>query len=56
MPNEPLVVKAPGQAHAEAGQRVAVCTPASALHVFNREGYALERRTSLADRVIAAAA
>ena len=56
VPNEPLVVKAPGQAHAAAGQRVAVCTPASALHVFNRQGYALERRTSLADRVIAAAA
>ncbi|MFM1907182.1 MAG: sn-glycerol-3-phosphate transporter ATP-binding protein UgpC [Pseudomonadota bacterium] len=56
VPNEPLVVKAPGQAHAEAGQRVAVCTPASALHVFNHQGYALERRTSLADMVIAAAA
>jgi multiple sugar transport system ATP-binding protein len=42
--NEPMVVKAPGHARADAGQRVAISLPAAALHVFDDKGHALERR------------
>ncbi len=47
--NEPLVVKAPGHAHADAGQRVAVSVPSASLHVFDGNGHALERRIPIAD-------
>lgn len=49
MANEPLVVKAPGHAHAHAGQRVAISLPASDLHLFDAQGLALERRIPIAD-------
>jgi multiple sugar transport system ATP-binding protein len=49
MANEPLVVKAPGHAHADAGQRVAISLPASDLHLFDAQGLALERRIPIAD-------
>jgi multiple sugar transport system ATP-binding protein len=52
----PVVVKAPGQAHADAGQRVAVALPAAALHVFDGTGRALERRIPIADMQIPHAA
>jgi multiple sugar transport system ATP-binding protein len=54
--NEPMVVKAPGQARAEAGQRVAVSLPAASLHVFDASGHALERRIPIADTLIPHAA
>ncbi|WP_114968499.1 ABC transporter ATP-binding protein [Rhodoferax ferrireducens] len=44
-----IIVKAPGQAHADAGQRVAVSLPAACLHVFDQHGHALERRIPIAD-------
>jgi multiple sugar transport system ATP-binding protein len=44
-----MVVKAPGQAHADPGQRVAVSLPAAALHLFDDKGLALERRIPIAD-------
>jgi multiple sugar transport system ATP-binding protein len=47
--NEPLVVKAPGHAHADAGQRLALALPAAALHLFDGQGYALQRRVPAAD-------
>ena len=40
---EPMVVKAPGHAHAAQGQRVAVVLPAAALHLFDEHGHALPR-------------
>lgn len=49
MANESLVVKAPGHAHADAGQRVAISLPAAALHLFDAQGLALERRIPIAD-------
>ncbi|MDE2626416.1 MAG: sn-glycerol-3-phosphate ABC transporter ATP-binding protein UgpC [Burkholderiales bacterium] len=42
--SDPLVVKAPGHAHATPGQRLALVLPAAALHVFDSTGRALERR------------
>ncbi|WP_295961042.1 sn-glycerol-3-phosphate ABC transporter ATP-binding protein UgpC [Rhodoferax sp.] len=54
--NQPLVVKAPGQAHAETGQRVAISLPAASLHVFDGKGHALERRIPIADLLIPHAA
>jgi multiple sugar transport system ATP-binding protein len=47
--NEPSVVKAPGHAHAEPGQRIALCLPADKLHLFDSEGDALERRVPAPD-------
>ena len=46
---EPMVVKAPGHARADAGQRVAISLPAAALHVFDDKGHALERRIPIDD-------
>ena len=46
---ELMVVKAPGHAHADAGQRVAISLPAAALHLFDAQGIALERRIPIAD-------
>jgi multiple sugar transport system ATP-binding protein len=53
---ESMVVKAPGQSRADAGQRVAVALPAVALHVFDGTGRALERRIPIADMQIPHAA
>ena len=50
---EPMVVKAPGMAHAQAGQRVAISLPASQLHVFDEHDRALTRRSDQADQPIA---
>ena len=47
--NEPLVLKAPGHAHAEPGQRIALCMPAKALHLFDHLGHALQRRVPAPD-------
>ena len=47
--NEPSVVKAPGHAHAEPGQRIALCVPADKLHLFDSQGHALERRVPAPD-------
>jgi multiple sugar transport system ATP-binding protein len=38
-----LVAKAPGHAHAVAGHRLALAMPADAIHLFDRDGLALER-------------
>ena len=54
--NEPMVVKAPGHALADAGQRVAVSLPAAALHLFDDKGHALERRIPISDMLIPHAA
>ena len=54
--NEPMVVKAPGHALADAGQRVAVSLPAAALHVFDEKGHALERRIPISDMQVPHAA
>ncbi|MGS5087787.1 ABC transporter ATP-binding protein [Hydrogenophaga sp. A37] len=54
--DEPMVVKAPGHAHADAGQRVAVSLPAAALHLFDDKGHALERRIPIADMQVPHAA
>ncbi len=42
-PTDPFVVKAPGNLHAQAGQRIAVAVPAQSLHVFDADGHALTR-------------
>jgi multiple sugar transport system ATP-binding protein len=47
--NEPMVVKAPGFAHAQTGQRLAVAVPAGAMHLFDEHGHALQRRVPPAD-------
>jgi multiple sugar transport system ATP-binding protein len=49
---ESLVVKAPGQARAAQGQRVAIALPAAELHVFDERGHALERRIPIDDLVV----
>jgi len=54
--NEPIVVKAPGFAHAETGQRLAVSLPAAALHLFDGQGHALARRVPAADLLLPRAA
>ncbi|MFG6486179.1 ABC transporter ATP-binding protein [Roseateles sp. BYS78W] len=38
-----LTVKAPGQAHADAGQRIAVTLPPTQLHLFDAQGLAMPR-------------
>jgi multiple sugar transport system ATP-binding protein len=52
---DPFVAKAPGMAHAQTGQRVAISLPAAHLHVFDDHGLALARRSDQADQPIAAA-
>jgi len=54
--NEAMVIKAPGHAHADAGQRVAVSLPATAMHLFDEKGNALERRIPIADMQVPHAA
>jgi multiple sugar transport system ATP-binding protein len=43
------IVKAPGRAHANTGQRLAVGLPSAAMHLFDGEGHALPRCVSDAD-------
>jgi multiple sugar transport system ATP-binding protein len=43
VPGEPWVVKAPGNAHAAPGQRIAFGLPPTSLHLFDDQGLALER-------------
>ena len=45
----PWIVRAPGNAHAAAGQRIAFGLPPSALHLFDAEGLAVERRVADTD-------
>jgi multiple sugar transport system ATP-binding protein len=52
----PLVVKAPGHVHADAGQRIALALPAAALHLFDAQGQALERCVPTADLHLLSAA
>jgi multiple sugar transport system ATP-binding protein len=54
--NQPLVVKAPGHAHATPGQRIALTLPASALHLFDNEARALRRCAPSADLALPRAA
>nr|WP_315465471.1 sn-glycerol-3-phosphate ABC transporter ATP-binding protein UgpC [uncultured Rhodoferax sp.] len=54
--DSPLVVKAPGNTLADAGQRIAVALPAHALHLFNSQGLAVARCTPLSDMRIPAVA
>ncbi len=54
--NEPNVVKAPGHAHATPGQRIALCLPPAALHLFDSAGHALERRVPAPDLQVPQAA
>jgi multiple sugar transport system ATP-binding protein len=51
-----LVVKAPGHAHAVAGHRLALAMPASAIHLFDRDGLALERLIPATDLLLPQAA
>jgi multiple sugar transport system ATP-binding protein len=53
---QPLIVKAPGNAHAAPGQRIAFGLPAEALHLFDAQGHALERCAPDADIALPAAA
>lgn len=46
---EPWVVKAPGHAHASAGQRLAIGLPATAMHLFDANGLAQPRATPASD-------
>jgi len=46
---QPWVVKAPGPANAEPGQRLAVSLPAGALHLFDEQGLAVPRCLAEAD-------
>ena len=49
VPGNPWIVKAPGNAHAAPGHRIAFGLPAQALHLFDAQGLALERRVPDAD-------
>jgi multiple sugar transport system ATP-binding protein len=55
-PTDPFVVKAPGNLHANAGQRVAVAMPPDSLHVFDAKGLALNRRVQDSDLAVPQAA
>ena len=46
---ETFVARAPGQAHASAGTRLAVSLPAEAIHLFDEQGLALPRTVDAAD-------
>ena len=46
---DPWVVKAPGNAFAKAGERVALTLPAQQLHVFDAAGIAVPRTIADAD-------
>ena len=53
---EPWIVKAPGHAHAAPGHRIAFGLPEQALHVFDDQGLALERRVPDSDVALPMAA
>jgi multiple sugar transport system ATP-binding protein len=55
-PTEPFVIKAPGNLHAQAGQRIAVAVPSDALHVFDAAGLALTRCVQDSDLAVPQAA
>ncbi len=55
-PTDPFVVKAPGNLHAVAGQRVAVSMPATSLHLFDGQGHALPRCVQDSDLAVPQAA
>jgi multiple sugar transport system ATP-binding protein len=55
-PTEPFVIKAPGNLHAQAGQRIAVAVPAESLHVFDAAGLALTRCVQDSDLAVPQAA
>ena len=44
VPDVSWIVKAPGRARAQAGQRLAVGLPPAALHLFDSQGHALMRK------------
>ena len=52
---EPWVAKAPGNAFAKAGERVALSLPAQHLHVFDATGMAVPRTIADADLRVSAA-
>ena len=54
-PGAPWIVKAPGRALAQAGQRLAVGLPPAALHLFDAQGLALPRHLSATDLPLPAA-
>ncbi|WP_394790113.1 ABC transporter ATP-binding protein [Rhodoferax sp.] len=54
-PSDPWVVKAPGNAFARAGERVAVSMPAQHLHLFDAQGRALERTVANEELLLSAA-
>ena len=51
-----LITKAPGHAHAVAGHRLALTLPASAIHLFDDKGHALERLIADTDLLLPQAA
>ena len=54
-PSDPWVVKAPGNAFARAGERVAVSLPPQHLHLFDAQGRAVERTVANEDLLLSAA-
>ena len=54
--DKPWVVKADGRCTATAGQRLAFTLPADSLHLFDEQGWALERHVQLDDLSIALSA
>ena len=50
IPGQPWVVKAPGPTTARPGQRVPIRLPASALHLFDADDQALDRRSDTTDQ------
>jgi multiple sugar transport system ATP-binding protein len=55
-PDASWIVKAPGRALAQAGQRLAVGLPPAALHLFDHQGLALHRHLPATDLPLPAAA
>lgn len=53
-PSDPLVVKAPGNSFARAGERVALSMPAQHLHLFDADGLALPRTIANEDLSLSA--
>ncbi|WP_211471096.1 ABC transporter ATP-binding protein [Collimonas humicola] len=52
----PWIVKAPGNTHADPGQRIPLSLPRSAMHLFDAEGEALPRCVEASDRLAPLAA
>jgi len=55
-PDASWIVKAPGRAHAQAGQRLAIGLPPASLHLFDEQGLALPRCVPAADLLLPEAA